>query len=62
MTNTNTVATEETSIFNLLPESLRNGLITQGITKPTPIQQASYKPVLEGRDVIAQSRTGSGKH
>ncbi|WP_161597786.1 DEAD/DEAH box helicase [Fluviispira multicolorata] len=61
MTNNSIVATEESSIFNLLPEALREGLISQGITKPTPIQQATYKPVLEGRDVIAQSRTGSGK-
>ncbi|APJ02983.1 DEAD/DEAH box helicase [Silvanigrella aquatica] len=61
MTNNNTVATEESSIFNLLPETLRTKLIAQGITKPTPIQQASYAPVLAGRDVIAQSRTGSGK-
>lgn len=61
MTNTNTVATEESSIFNLLPEVIRAGLESQGITKPTPIQQATYAPVLAGRDVIAQSRTGSGK-
>jgi len=61
MTNTNTIAAEDSSIFNLLPEAIRNGLIAQGITKPTPIQQASYEPVLAGRDVIAQSRTGSGK-
>ncbi len=61
MTNTNIVATEESSIFNLLPETLREGLVSQGIIKPTPIQQATYAPVLAGRDVIAQSRTGSGK-
>jgi ATP-dependent RNA helicase DeaD len=61
MTNTNIVSTEESSIFNLLPEDLRKRLTEQGITKPTSIQQASYQPVLDGRDVIAQSRTGSGK-
>lgn len=61
MTNINTPAAEESSIFNLLPEALRNNLEAQGITKPTPIQQATYEPVVAGKDVIAQSRTGSGK-
>ncbi|WGL58974.1 DEAD/DEAH box helicase [Pigmentibacter sp. JX0631] len=61
MTNTNTPTAEESSIFNLLPEVVRKNLESQGITKPTPIQQATYEPVLEGKDVIAQSRTGSGK-
>ncbi|MGY3803672.1 DEAD/DEAH box helicase [Pigmentibacter ruber] len=61
MTNTNTPTAEESSIFNLLPEVVRKNLESQGITKPTPIQQATYEPVLQGKDVIAQSRTGSGK-
>lgn len=63
MTSTNIIATatEESSIFNLLPEALRENLMSQGIKKPTPIQQATYAPVIAGRDVIAQSRTGSGK-
>jgi len=32
-----------------------------GITDPTPIQSAALPPLLEGRDVIGQARTGSGK-
>ncbi|WP_448096127.1 ATP-dependent RNA helicase DbpA [Luteibacter yeojuensis] len=32
-----------------------------GYTSMTPIQRESLPPILEGRDVIAQARTGSGK-
>jgi ATP-independent RNA helicase DbpA len=34
---------------------------TLGYTQMTPIQDASLPPMLEGRDVIAQGMTGSGK-
>jgi len=34
---------------------------TLGYTQMTPIQDASLPPMLEGRDVIAQAMTGSGK-
>ena len=37
------------------------GLSKQNITFPTEIQQAVFKPLLEGKDVLAQSETGSGK-
>src|SRR5215475_14626390 len=32
-----------------------------GIETPTPIQERAIPPLLAGRDVIGQSRTGSGK-
>ncbi|MFK7985537.1 MAG: DEAD/DEAH box helicase [Sandaracinaceae bacterium] len=32
-----------------------------GFKAPTPIQAAAMKPLLEGRDIIGQARTGSGK-
>lgn len=36
-------------------------LARQGIETPTPIQVRAIPPLLAGRDVIGQSRTGSGK-
>ncbi|MEK6571176.1 MAG: DEAD/DEAH box helicase, partial [Bacteroidota bacterium] len=33
----------------------------QGITIPTPVQEELIPLIAEGRDVIAQSETGSGK-
>jgi ATP-dependent RNA helicase DeaD len=36
-------------------------LARQGIETPTPIQARAIPPLLAGRDVIGQSRTGSGK-
>src|SRR5690348_8192039 len=36
-------------------------LARQGIDTPTPIQAQAIPPLLAGRDVIGQSRTGSGK-
>jgi len=49
--------------FRTLP--LRPALLasveTLGYTEMTPVQAQSLPPMLEGRDVIAQARTGSGK-
>ena len=49
--------------FNTLalsPAMLAN-LQQLGYQQMTPIQAASLPPALEGRDLIAQARTGSGK-
>ncbi|HSN59121.1 MAG TPA: DEAD/DEAH box helicase, partial [Clostridiaceae bacterium] len=32
-----------------------------GITEPTEIQEISIRPIREGRDVIAEAQTGTGK-
>ncbi len=40
---------------------LTERLTSQGLTTPTPIQQAAIQPAIEGRDVLAQAKTGSGK-
>lgn len=46
--------------LNLRPDLLR-GLYSYGIDKPSAIQQRAIIPILKGRDVIAQSQSGTGK-
>jgi len=48
------------SVLELHPELLKN-LTSLGYTAMTPIQAQSLPPILAGQDVIAQSKTGSGK-
>lgn len=48
------------SDFGLLPSSLKV-LCKMGIQHPTPIQQLTIPPLMEGRDVVGQACTGSGK-
>lgn len=49
--------------FSTLPlnQSVLENLASLGFQAMTPIQEQSLPPLLEGRDVIAQARTGSGK-
>ena len=49
--------------FAALPlnPALRPGLDALGYTDLTPVQQQALPAILEGRDVIAQAPTGSGK-
>jgi translation initiation factor 4A len=46
--------------LNLNPNILR-GIFAYGFENPSPIQQRAIKPVIEGRDVIAQAQSGTGK-
>ena len=52
MTNFNTLGISKEILFNL--KNL--GLIT-----PTPIQKEAIIPVLEGKDILANAKTGTGK-
>ena len=49
--------------FNDLPLSkdVLRGIKALGYEKPSPIQAQSIMPLLEGRDVIGQAQTGTGK-
>ena len=49
--------------FNDLPISkdVLRGIKALGFEKPSPIQAQSIIPLLEGRDVIGQAQTGTGK-
>ncbi|WP_433943984.1 DEAD/DEAH box helicase [Paenibacillus sp. SN-8-1] len=42
-------------------EALTAGLADFGITEPSPVQAQTIPAILEGRDVLAQSQTGTGK-
>jgi ATP-dependent RNA helicase DeaD len=44
-----------------LRDALRAALAAHGFERPTPVQQEAFQPLLDGRDVVVQSRTGSGK-
>lgn len=46
--------------LGLRPELLR-AVSEQGYTEPTAVQAGSVRPILEGRDVMASARTGTGK-
>ena len=43
-----------------LPSNCR-GIYAYGFEKPSAIQQRAIKPIIKGRDVIAQAQSGTGK-
>jgi superfamily II DNA/RNA helicase len=44
-----------------LKDNLLRGIFAFGFEKPSIIQQTAIKPFLDGRDLIAQSQSGTGK-
>jgi ATP-dependent RNA helicase len=46
--------------MHLKPDLLR-GIYAYGFEKPSAIQQRAVRPIVSGRDVIAQSQSGTGK-
>src|ERR671914_2019401 len=44
-----------------LSEPSLEALAHLGYERPTPIQEQAIPPLLEGRDVIGQAQTGTGK-
>src|SRR6202171_1726782 len=52
-----------TTSFSDLPlsEELRKGIAERGYLTPTPVQVAVFPQILEGRDLIVRSKTGTGK-
>jgi len=44
-----------------LPEPLLHALADVGYETPSPIQAATIPPLLQGRDVLGQAQTGTGK-
>ena len=44
-----------------LPEQLLRGIYSHGFEKPSAIQQKGIVPIKEGRDILAQAQSGTGK-
>ena len=44
-----------------LKEDLLRGIYAYGFERPSAIQQRAIKPIVQGRDIIAQSQSGTGK-
>lgn len=44
-----------------LPKSLQKAVDELGLTKPTPIQERAFSPIMSGRDVMGIAQTGTGK-
>lgn len=44
-----------------LHEDLLRGIYAYGFERPSAIQQRAIKQIVQGRDVIAQSQSGTGK-
>jgi len=44
-----------------IPPNLLRGIYAYGYEKPSKIQQSSIKPILAGKDIIAQAQSGTGK-
>ena len=42
-------------------KNIIRGVFSYGFEKPSPIQKKAIRPVLSGRDVIAQAQSGTGK-
>lgn len=46
--------------MNLSPEMMR-GLTKMGFETPSPVQEKAIEPMMEGRDLLVQAPTGTGK-
>lgn len=44
-----------------LAEDVLQSLLAMGFSEPLQVQRRVYRPIMAGRDLIVQSRTGSGK-
>merc|ERR1719166_346805 len=67
--NSNNGFTEESNNLELvssfddffLDEKILRGIYANGWEQPTPIQQRAIKPMMDGRDTLAQAQSGTGK-
>lgn len=57
---------DSVEVFNsfdsmILPEKLLRGIYSFGFEKPSKIQERGIMPIVQGRDVLAQAQSGTGK-
>ena len=56
----NSIITESFDDLNIKSDLLR-GIYGTGYENPSAIQQKAIKPLIDGRDLIAQAQSGTGK-
>lgn len=66
MTDTLLTPSSDLKIYNAfdemnLPENLLRGIFAHGFEKPSAIQSKGIMPISEGRDLLAQAQSGTGK-
>jgi superfamily II DNA/RNA helicase len=44
-----------------IDKNILRGIFAYGFEKPSPIQKKAIKPIIDGRDIIAQAQSGTGK-
>ena len=44
-----------------LKDSILKGIYSYGYEKPSPIQRVAIKPIIDGKDIVIQSHSGTGK-
>lgn len=44
-----------------IDHNILRGIFSYGFEKPSPIQRKAIKPIIAGRDIIAQAQSGTGK-
>jgi len=67
-TSIENISSEEDDIVNIerwddfnLKEELLRGIYNYGFENPSPIQKKGILPIVQGRDVLGQAQSGSGK-
>lgn len=59
--NNNYKSVEKWDDIEELKESLLRGIYSHGFETPSPIQKQAILPMIEGKDVVAQAQSGTGK-
>ncbi len=61
MTETTELRSYESFDDMQLPDTLLRGIYSYGFERPSVIQQKGIKPITEGKDILGQAQSGTGK-